>query len=221
MHNAYLAADTREDALQSSSTQNPEYMAAAETHQRTVAGSGPSASTLPQTSSVQSFKASSFSHAQSTERLGSWTESHTQFCSMGAVHSAIVWVSGIIAQLHNGLASTNVQAHDTMMALPAARTHPQAAACHNHLQSPSVSAGVCQVELAALDWLALSGVDLHNLSNPSGASTASIPETMDALLAALLTVLWADATPEYRGTGNAADRTVRRNPDNFRRTVAS
>lgn len=130
-----------------------------------------------------------------------------------------------MAQLHNGLSSTNVQASDTMMALPAARTHPQAVACHKHLQSPSVSTGVYQVERAAcnsaLDWLALSGVDLHNLSNPSGASNASIQENMDVLLAALLTVLRADATPEYRGTDNAADRTVRRNPDNVRRTVAS
>lgn len=218
MHHLFLDAQAWVvDLHQSAPNTCVQHCTPVETSQQNVGGLsgllGPSAPGVVAIK-TQEINASNFSKKESDERLRRLNPSSQDiFCSRTAVQNAADWAVEFLSWQHTELARAGITACDTTTAGHSGS--PGTLTAHSNgavSKAPKAVDGppVCCQSMPAedkvgMDWLALSGVGLHQLSEHSGATTSSIRDSMDGLRSALLAVLQADAASEYHGntsTGN-------------------
>lgn len=148
------------------------------------------------------------------ERLRSCISPQDIVCSRTAVQNAAIWAAEFLSWQHSDLARADVTACTTTtprssgsQASPVSHLRRDVSQAPEHADAPPFCciAMTDEENNAAMDWLVLSGIDLHCLLDHTGTTTSSIHESMRGLRLALLAVLQADAASEYHGKFGLSD----------------
>lgn len=129
----------------------------------------------------------------------------SNLASKTSVHSrtqakvAVTWIVDILLQLRHdsqGAGALRDQASESIQADASQPAHSNVCPSLSDVHATTTPCDTCQSQV---DWFALSGVDLDNLSGTQPRKGPAYQQSIGELLLALCTVLQADAATEYRG----------------------